>query len=74
MKTKFGDMRTVACLTGEFQLVSDSQDVVPIKEHIGEAANGYNAFFVRIENGDYVEVWGMCGIVPYLSKLISRLL
>ena len=73
MATKVGDMRTVACLGPEFQFVSDGQDVAPIKEHIGESAQEYDSFFVTIGDGDYVEVWGMCGIVPRLSKLISRL-
>jgi len=72
MATKIGDMRIVANLS-HLQFVSDSQDVEPIKEHIGEAAEGYDSFFVAQQNGDYTEVWGMYGIIPRLGKLVSRL-
>lgn len=72
-RTQKGDMRTVACLSNTLQFVSDSQDTQPIKEHIGPDADGYDAFFVAIADGDYTEVWGMCGIVPYMSKLVLRL-
>jgi hypothetical protein len=70
---EIGEMRTVACLDGVYQFVSDSQDVESVKEHIGKAAADYDSFFVIIGDGDYEEVWGMCGTVPYTSKLISRL-
>ena len=69
-----GSMTAIAALPKDLQFISDSQDVAPIKEHIGESASGYDAFFVRVEDGDYAEVWGICGIVPYRSKLTTRLL
>jgi hypothetical protein len=69
-----GTMTAVAALPSELQFVSDSQDVAPIKEYIGADADGYDAFFVHVEDGDYTEVWGIVGIVPYLSKLTSRIL
>jgi sensor domain CHASE-containing protein len=71
--TTAGDVRTVACLDDSLQFISDSQDVEPIKENIGESAQDYDAFFVAQKDGDYTEVWGMCGIVPRLSKLVTRL-
>lgn len=66
-------MRAVANLGSHLQLVSDSQDVQAIREHLSKDAGNYDAFFVAIKDGDYVEVWGMVGIVPYNSKLVSRL-
>jgi hypothetical protein len=69
-----GSMSVVGALPQALEFVSDSQDVAPIKEHIGESAEGYDAFFVSIADGDYTEVWGICGIVPYRSKLTTRLL
>ena len=63
----------VRALPAELQFVSDSQDVQAVREHIGADANDYDAFFVGVVDGDYTEVWGMVGIVPYLSKLVSRL-
>lgn len=74
MTRPIGSMSAVGALSQELQFVSDSQDVAPIKEHIGESAQGYDAFFVKVEDGDYAEVWGICGIVPYTSKLTTRLL
>lgn len=69
-----GDVRAVVNIGPEFQFLSDSQDVAPVKEHVGESASDYDSFFVRVADGDYAEVWGMCGIVPFTSKLVRRLL
>jgi hypothetical protein len=69
-----GSMTAVGVLPSELMFVSDSQDVAPIKEHIGESAAEYDAFFVLAENGDYSEVWGIVGIVPRTAKLATRLL
>ena len=74
MQLSTNRMRCVANLGQHLTLVSDSQDVQAIREHLGEDAGNYDAFFVDVQNGDYVEVWGMVGIVPYLSKLVSRLI
>lgn len=56
------------------QFVTDSQDVQAIKGHIGGIAYDYDSFFVIVGDGDYAAVWGMCGIVPHLSKLVTQLL
>jgi len=67
-------MRVVANLGQHLNFISDSQDVQAIREYLGEDAGNYDAFFVDVQNGEYVEVWGMVGIVPYNSKLVSRLI
>jgi hypothetical protein len=51
----------------ELQFVSDSQDVNSVKENLLMAGD-YDSFFVGICEGDYTEVYGMYGIVPYLEK------
>jgi hypothetical protein len=71
---EIGSMSAVGALPKDLQFVSDSQDVAPIKEYIGESAQGYDAFFVAIQDGEYREVWGIVGIIPYNTKLTSRLL
>jgi hypothetical protein len=71
---KVGIMTSVGALPKDLRFVSDSQDTAPIKEYIGESAQGYDAFFVSIKDGEYREVWGIVGIVPYNTKLTSRLL
>jgi hypothetical protein len=68
-----GSVSAVGALPKELQFVSDSQDVTPIKEYVGDSASGYDAFFVHTEDSDYTEIWGICGIVPYNSKLTTRL-
>lgn len=67
-----GSMRIVANLPQHLQFISDFQDVAPIKEQICSAVP-YDSFFVAIDGGEYSEVWGMCGIVPRLSNLVSKL-
>lgn len=66
-------LKIVAQFGPEYAFVSDSQDTAPIKDFI-PSAKDYDSFFVLTVDGDYVEVWGMVGIVPYKSKLVSRLL
>jgi hypothetical protein len=66
-------MTCVAALPQYLQFVTDSQDVEAVREHIGPSADDYDSFFVSVANGDYTEVWGMSGIVPRLSNLVTRL-
>lgn len=69
-----GSMTAVAALPTELQFVSDSQDVQAVRESLGEIAAEYDAFFVNVGDGEYTEVWGIVGIVPYNTKLTTRLL
>lgn len=56
----------------DFILITDSQDVKPIIEYLGidDKFHGVDSFFVRIENGDYTDVYGFSGIVPNLDKTV----
>jgi hypothetical protein len=65
----------VANLPVDLQLVSDSQDTASIRFDFGPEWEGfdYDSYFVRIADGEYKEIWGMSGIVPYNSKLVTRL-
>ena len=73
-RSEIGRLSTVNALGSDLQLVSDSQDVQAIRDHIGGTiADDYDAFFVSTADGDYSEVWGMVGVIPYLSKLVTRL-
>lgn len=61
-----------------YSFVSDSQDVQAIKDDLGgerlvSTAGDFSSFFVDIEDGEYKEVWGMNGIVPYLDKAVYRI-
>lgn len=59
----------------DLQFISDSQDCASIRYDFGPQWNGfeYDSYFVAIADGEYKEVWGMCGIVPYMSKLVTKL-
>lgn len=75
MSTETRTVSTVAAMGDHLQFVSDSQDTASIRFDFGPSWDGfeYDAYFVAIADGEYTEIWGMCGIVPYLSKLVTRL-
>jgi hypothetical protein len=52
--------------------LSDSQDVQPIQTAY-PLASDYDAFFIAVNDGEVVELWGIVGTVPYLSKLAKRI-
>ena len=59
----------------DLQFISYSQDTASIRFDFGPAWDGfdYDSYFVRAEDGEYKEIWGMVGIVPYLSNMVTRL-
>lgn len=57
-------------------LVTDSQDVQHIKDHLNAAmshipdfASDFDSFFVEFLDRDYGRIWGFFGIVPHLDRL-----
>lgn len=68
------DRVTVLALPDYLQFISDSQDVKPIEEHFGIEAGTFGSYFVRVQDGDYCEVWGIDGIIPNLDKVATRVL
>lgn len=59
-----------------FVLLQDSQEVKAVLERLGveaERASSYGCLFVRIEDGDYEEVYALEGFVPYLKLPVERL-
>lgn len=58
----------------DLQLITDTQDINMIKAYFGnsEDLEDFNAFFVKIESGDYTEVYGFSGIIPELHKQIWK--
>lgn len=65
---------TVSELNPELIFVLDSQDVKSVKEYVGESAREYDSFFVGQREGEYTEVWGMFGILPYLNRIVYPVL
>lgn len=58
----------------EWVFVSDSQDARAVKENLGSIADEFDSFFVKVGDGDYLEVWGIFGSVPYTHKNSYRIL
>ena len=69
----------------QFHFVSDSQAVEMVREdalEIPKWGEGigctlchpapFDAFFVKLADGDYAEIWGIYGTVPYLHKEAYR--
>lgn len=57
----------VADLPEDVVFVVDSQDVAELAHSLGCEDSNYNSFFVRVNNGDYEDVWGMYYTVPLLT-------
>ena len=53
--------------------VNDLQDVNFIKEYIGKKAVEFDSFFVNILDGDYSEIYGIFGSIPYLEKEVYKI-
>jgi hypothetical protein len=71
-------MIDIAKLTEELPqnalFMSDSQDVKAIKTYVGEIANEFDAFFVVLGDGEYLAVYGIYGVIPYLTKTVTKIL
>lgn len=86
METKILDLRTlqqttIAELSNDekldgrgLTLVTDSQDTNHIREYFNSAEGSeFDSYFVRVEDGDYVEIWGFFGIIPDNNKTVYRI-
>ena len=65
----------------DLTLVTDSQEVYTIFEHIGgnqglriQDEYGFYGLFVTVENGDYGEVYAYNGSIPHLWKKLYEVL
>ena len=67
------ESKRIENLSDDLFLVMDSQDVEAIKGHLGSLPFDYDGFFVQIADGDYTEVWGFEGNIPYSWKTAERL-
>jgi len=57
-------------LPDTLQFISDSQDTEAVKKDFGAE---FDSFFVEIGDGDYLIVYGMYGIIPYLNKHVYKI-
>ncbi len=56
----------------QFQFISDSQGVGEIDRHFSLTGE-FDSFFVSIFEGDFVQVFGMHGIIPTLDKPVYKI-
>jgi hypothetical protein len=79
--TYFG---TVAKLNNrtDLELVTDSQDVNAIKEYLAgqdkrnkqyKKLKDYSLFLVKVENGDYAEIYASTKSVPWLGAHLDKI-
>ncbi len=74
-------IRTINMLSKDLILVNDSQEAAEVCRHLGQVLTAFEdetgvqptSFFVRVVDGDYTEVWGFVGIVPWYTKLAWRI-
>jgi hypothetical protein len=66
------DIEYVKDIPDNFQFLSDSQDVEQIKSDI-PGADEFDSFFVSIQDGDYLDIYGIKGIIPYNNKPVYKL-
>ena len=60
----------------DLQFISDSQDVAEVNDFISwryGIPDKYDSFFVKVEDGEYLEIYGVEGIVPYLNKEVTKI-
>ena len=63
------EYRTCSDVPFSYILLTDSQDTQPVREDFG---CDYDSFFVQIENGDYLHVYGFYGIMPTSDRRVYR--
>jgi hypothetical protein len=59
----------------DLMLVTDSQDIEPLNILAGfEPTDIDHGYFVKVENGEYKEVYEFGGIIPHDHKMIVRVI
>ena len=79
ISSKCLDIKTIEELSDDLEFINDSQDVAEVLERLQHAPKNIleflmlDSFFVRVADGEYIEIWGIQGIIPYLHKTAWRL-
>jgi hypothetical protein len=61
-------------LPNDLMLVDRDYDVQAIKDSLGKRADDFSAFFVKVKNGEYIEVWGIENNIPYNTEIAYKIL
>lgn len=65
--------RTMQAYSGRYVLITDSQEISAILSNETIENDGWGCLYVRVDAGDYAEIWACEPIVPYLSARVYRL-
>lgn len=67
-------IKTVKDVSREAYFICLSQDVEDLKLFLPESEREFDSYFVTIsEGGEYLDIWGMHGIVPELTKKVFKI-
>ena len=66
------DYETVADIDQDFILVNIDREVESIREYLKDKTE-YLTYFVKEKNGEYVEVYGITQMIPYLRLPVYKL-
>ena len=71
----FGNIRSIDMRT-DLQLVTDSQDMEAIGDYLGnpEWFEDFGGCFVKVDEGEYDEIYCFEGIVPGLDKSLYKVI
>lgn len=71
-----GDIKTIADIPSDHQLIQDSQDITLILDTLGLAADSYGCLFVKMDQTgtEYESVYACESNVPYVWKLVDKIL
>ena len=66
---------TVADVDKRFTLVTDSQDIAAVLSMVGPEydLSDFGCLFVEVLDGEYGEIFGHEGIVPYLTDRVWKI-
>lgn len=71
-----GPIALVSQLSPALAFISDSSEVLSITNYLGGklVKHRFDSYHVRAVDGEFVEVWGMFGIIPWLDRTVYRIL
>jgi hypothetical protein len=64
---------TVAQLDNSYTLVTDSQEIATVAEHLNEDLSDYGCLFVQMIDGDYGKIYGCTYSTPWITATVYRI-
>jgi hypothetical protein len=68
-------MKVMDLIDGDIVLLQNTQDRMAVLESIGldHLLFYYPTLFVKMGNGEYIKVWGLDRVIPYLDYEVEEL-